>query len=76
METRNNVEALFFTDKQQVYKVRLNELEDGKVAQMGIFIPGRLGMDEGENVLAMVITSDYSASCSSSLRAASAPRSR
>ena len=60
VETRNNVEALFFTDKQQVYKVRLAELEDGKVAQMGIFIPGRLGMDEGENVLSMVITSDYS----------------
>ena len=35
-------------------------LEDGKVAQMGIFIPGRLGMDEGENVLSMVITGDYS----------------
>ena len=60
IETRNNVEALFFTDKQQVYKVRLAELEDGKVAQMGIFIPGRLGMDEGETVLSMVITSDYS----------------
>ena len=40
--------------------MRLAELEDGKVAQMGIFIPGRLGMDEGENVLCMVITSDYS----------------
>ena len=40
--------------------MRLAELEDGKVAQMGIFIPGRLGMDEGENVLSMVITSDYS----------------
>ena len=60
VETRNNVEALFFTDKQQVYKVRLNELEDGKVAQMGIYLPGRLGMDEGENILAMVITGDYS----------------
>ena len=60
VETRNNVEALFFTDKQQVYKVRLAELEDGKVAQMGIFVPGRLGMDEGENILAMVITGDYS----------------
>ena len=40
-----------------VYK---RQLEDGKVAQMGIFIPGRLGMDEGENVLSMVITGDYS----------------
>ena len=60
VETRNNVEALFFTDKQQVYKVRLAELEDGKVAQMGIYLPGRLGMDEGEAILSMVITSDYS----------------
>ena len=59
VETRNNVEALFFTDKQQVYKVRLAELEDGKVAQMGIYLPGRLGMDEGESILDMVITSDY-----------------
>ena len=40
--------------------MRLNELEDGKVAQMGIYLPGRLGMDEGENILAMVITGDYS----------------
>ena len=60
VETRNNVEALFFTDRQQVYKVRLAELEDGKVAQMGIYLPGRLGMDEGEAILSMVITSDYS----------------
>ena len=60
IETRNNVEALFFTDKQQVYKVRLAELEDGKVAQMGIFIPGRLGMDEGESVMGMVLPGDYS----------------
>ena len=59
VETRNNMESLFFTDKQQVYKVRLAELEDGKVAQMGIYLPGRLGMDEGENILAMVITGDY-----------------
>ena len=48
--------------KQEVSanSARLAELEDGKVAQMGIFIPGRLGMDEGENVLSMVITGDYS----------------
>ena len=40
--------------------MRLNELEDGKVAQMGIFLPGRLGMDEDENILSMIITGDYS----------------
>ena len=60
VETRNNMDALFFTDKQQVYKVRLAEIEDGKVAQMGVFVPGRLGMDDGENIISMVITGDYS----------------
>ena len=60
IETRNNLDALFFTDRHQVYKVRLAELEDGKVAQMGIFVPGRLGMDEGETILDMVLTADYS----------------
>lgn len=60
IETRNNLDALFFTDQHQVYKVRLAELEDGKVAQMGIFVPGRLGMDEGETILDMVLTADYS----------------
>lgn len=59
VETRNNMEALFFTDRQQVYKIRLAELEDGKVAQMGIYLPGRLSMDEGESILFMVITGDY-----------------
>jgi DNA gyrase subunit A len=54
-ETRNNVELLFFTDRQQVYKTRVGEFEDGRVAQMGIYLPGKLGLDEGENILFMVL---------------------
>ena len=46
--------------KRQVYKVRLAELEDGKVAQMGIYLPGRLGMDEGENILSKMCIRDRS----------------
>ena len=59
-ETRNNVEALFFTDKCQVYKARLSEFEDGKVSQMGVYLPGWLGLEEGENILHMQLTADYS----------------
>jgi DNA gyrase subunit A len=54
-ETRNNVELLFFTDRQQVYKTRVGEFEDGRVAQMGVYLPGKLGLDEGENILFMVL---------------------
>ncbi len=75
VETRNNVEALFFTDKQQVYKVRLAELEDGKVAQMGIYLPGRLGMDEGRTSSTWSSPGITAVLCCSSLPAASAPRS-
>ncbi len=61
VETRNNVEALFFTDKQQVYKVRLTELEDGQSGPDGhLHSRAVWAMDEGENILSMVITSDYS----------------
>lgn len=54
-ETRNNVELLFFSDRQQVYKARAADFEDGKVSQMGVYLPGKLGLDEGENLLYMVL---------------------
>ena len=76
VETRNNVEALFFTDKQQVYKVRLNELEDGKVAQMAStcravweWMRARISSLWSSRAITAVMSS-------SSLRAASAQRSR
>ena len=59
-ETRNNLESLFFTDRHQVYKAKLAEFEDGKVGQMGIYLPTRLGMEDGENIVSMVLTGDYS----------------
>ena len=59
-EARNNLEALFFTDRHQVYKAKLAEFEDGKVGQMGIYLPTRLGMEDGENIVSMVLTGDYS----------------
>ena len=59
-EARNNLESLFFTDRHQVYKAKLAEFEDGKVGQMGIYLPTRLGMEDGENIVSMVLTGDYS----------------
>ncbi len=58
-ETRNNVELLFFTDRQQVYKCRVGDFEDGKASQMGAFVASQLGMDEGEAPLYVVATADY-----------------
>ena len=59
VETKNRAELLFFTDRQQVYKCRAADFDDGKASLLGDFIPARLGMDEGESPLCMVVTEDY-----------------
>ena len=59
-ETTNAAELMFFTDKAQVYKTRASDFADGKASQLGDYLPARLGMDEGESVVGMVLPGDYS----------------
>lgn len=54
-ETTSNAEVMFFTDKCQVYKTRLGEFDDTKASALGDYLPGKLKMDEGENVVFMVL---------------------
>lgn len=58
-ETTSNAEAMFFTDRAQVYKTRLGEFADTKASVLGDYLPAKLGMDEGENVVCMVLPGDY-----------------
>ena len=58
-ETTNRAELLVFTDKAQVYKTRVSEFEDGKASALGDFLPAKLGMEDGENVLAVCLPGDY-----------------
>ena len=60
VESGNAAELMFFTDKAQVYKTRASEFADGKASQLGDYLPAKLGMDEGENVMGMVLPGDYS----------------
>ncbi len=59
VESHNTAEMLFFTNYHQVYKGRVGELEDGKASVMGEYLPARLGMEDGETPLYMVLTDDY-----------------
>ena len=59
IESKNNAELLFFTDRQQVYKCRVGDFDDGKASVMGDYIPARLSMDDGESPVRMVLTEDY-----------------
>lgn len=51
IETSNNKELLFFTDKCQVYKAKADDFADTKASVLGDYIPAKLGMDEGENAI-------------------------
>ena len=59
-EASNRSDLLLFTDKCNVYKVKLHEIEDCKASQYGVYLPNLLSMEEGENIIAMCATSDYS----------------
>ena len=59
-ETTSNAEIMFFTDRCQVYKTRLGEFDDTKASVLGEYLPAKLGMDAGENVVFAVLPgADY-----------------
>ncbi|MEG3028813.1 MAG: DNA gyrase subunit A [Oscillospiraceae bacterium] len=59
IETVNDIELMFFTNKQQVYKCRASAFDDTKASVMGEFVPAKLGMDEDEEIIKLVLTKDY-----------------
>ncbi|MBE6799457.1 MAG: topoisomerase IV [Ruminococcaceae bacterium] len=59
VETTNAAELLFFTDKCQVYKSKVNDFEDTKASVLGDYVPAKLGFEEGEKPVFMAVTTDY-----------------
>lgn len=60
IECSNKDELLFFTNMNQVYKAKVNDLADTKASVLGDYIPSLLDMDEGELVVYMAVLSEYS----------------
>ena len=58
-ETSNRCEILVFTDKQQCYKSRLSDFDDGKASQLGDYLPQKLGFEPDEKVLQVILAGDY-----------------
>ena len=61
-ETNSNAELMLFTNRCQVYKVRLGEFEDSKASVLGDYLPAKLKMEDGESVICAVLPGDYSGS--------------
>ncbi len=58
-ESTNTAELLFFTNKCQVYKARAYDFADTKASVLGDYVAAKLGMDEDEIPLDMIVTKDY-----------------
>lgn len=59
LETVNNAQLLFFTDKGQVYKTNLSQFPDTKASMLGDFVPAILEFAQDERLHSMVVTLDY-----------------
>ncbi len=54
LDSENKSDLVFFTDKAQVYRVKINDFDCVKASVMGDFIPAKLGMDSGEKPILML----------------------
>ncbi len=52
IDTDNRGDVFFFTDKAQIYRARVDDFDISKPAQLGDYVPSKLGMDENEHVVA------------------------
>ena len=51
-DTDNRGDILFFTDKGQIYRVRVADFDLSKASQMGDYVPTKLQMSDDERVVA------------------------
>ena len=59
MEATNREEILFFSDKCNVYKMKLYDLPDTKASALGDYLPNLLGMEQGESIIYFALAKDY-----------------
>ena len=54
------MELLFFTNQQQVYKTKASDFGESKASVLGDYVPAKLSFGDGEAVVQMIATTDYS----------------
>ncbi|MBQ9066680.1 MAG: topoisomerase IV [Clostridia bacterium] len=59
VETTNDQELLFFSDRYQVYKSRGDDFGYTKASVLGDYVPTILTFDEGETAIYMAVTKKY-----------------
>ncbi len=62
IETTNKVDILLFSDKQNLYKLKANDITDTKASSFGEYLFNILGMEQDEKIIYMTTTYDYTGS--------------
>lgn len=60
LDATNKSEILFFSNKGNVYKMKMYEIEDCKASQFGVYLPNILDLEAEEIIVYTHITLDYS----------------
>lgn len=55
----NRMELLFFSNQQNVYKLKASDVADTKASALGEYLPNLLNMEAGETIVYMTATVDY-----------------
>jgi len=60
IEARNKSDLILFSNKYVAYKLKVHEINDCKTSMLGEYLGNILEMNEGEKILYMTATDDYS----------------
>lgn len=60
IETTNKADILLFSNKQNLYKLKANDIIDTKASSFGEYLFNLLGMEQDEKIIYMTTTYDYS----------------
>ncbi len=59
VECSNRDNVLVFTNKQQVYKAKVDDFQDTKASVLGEYVPSKLNMEDREEAVCIVVFSEY-----------------
>ena len=59
-EATNKTDMLFFSDRQNVYKMRLYDIADTKASALGDYLPNIIGTEPGEKIVYATPAYDFS----------------
>ncbi|MDE5669997.1 MAG: topoisomerase IV [Eubacterium sp.] len=59
VECSNKDEILAFSNKNQVYKAKIDDFQDTKASVLGEYVPSKLNMEEGEEIAYIAVFSEY-----------------